>query len=94
MKISDFLSPTDVIVDAVASNKQQLLHDLAHKAASTLDISEDLIALELLRREELGSTGTGGGIAIPHAKIPGVTKPFGDRLNSTRSIANLWILSS
>jgi PTS system nitrogen regulatory IIA component len=30
-----------------------------------------------MKREELGSTGTGAGIAIPHARLPGVTKPFG-----------------
>jgi len=31
----------------------------------------------LLKREELGSTGTGGGIAIPHARLDSLTKPFG-----------------
>ena len=32
---------------------------------------------ELLKREKLGSTGTGGGIALPHARISGLNKPFG-----------------
>jgi nitrogen PTS system EIIA component len=31
----------------------------------------------LLQREQLGSTGTGGGIALPHARLVGVDKPFG-----------------
>ena len=31
----------------------------------------------ILKREQLGSTGTGGGIAIPHARIAGIGKPFG-----------------
>ena len=44
---------------------------------SALDLPADEIAAALLAREDLGSTGTGGGIAIPHARIEAVTKPFG-----------------
>ncbi|MGA8294461.1 MAG: PTS sugar transporter subunit IIA [Rhodoplanes sp.] len=35
------------------------------------------VTTELLKREELGSTGPGGGIAIPHARIQSLSKPFG-----------------
>jgi PTS system nitrogen regulatory IIA component len=77
MKISDFLSPADVMVDIRAADKRQLLQELARNAAARLNLSADLIATELLKREELGSTGTGGGIAIPHARIKAVMKPFG-----------------
>ena len=77
MNISEFLSPADVLVDIRVSDKRQLLHELARKAASRLSFPADHIAAELLKREELGSTGTGSGIAIPHARIPVVTKSFG-----------------
>ncbi|MGC2781804.1 MAG: PTS sugar transporter subunit IIA [Bradyrhizobium sp.] len=77
MTISDFLSPNDVMVDVRAPDKRQLLRELARKAAVALDLPAYQIAAELLKREELGSTGTGGGIAIPHARMQGVTKPFG-----------------
>ncbi len=77
MRISDFLSPADVTVDMRASNKEQLLRDMAAKAAVTLNLPEEHIAVELLKREKLGSTGTGGGVAIPHARIQGLGKPFG-----------------
>ncbi len=77
MKISDFLSPTDVMVDVRASDKRQLLRELAEKAASALNLSADHIFSELLKREELGSTGMGRGVAIPHARIRTVKKPFG-----------------
>jgi PTS system nitrogen regulatory IIA component len=30
-----------------------------------------------LKREELGSTGTGGGVALPHARIQGLNRSFG-----------------
>jgi nitrogen PTS system EIIA component len=76
MKISDLLSPADVIVDTHASNKGRLLRDLATKAAVTLNLPADHIATELLKREQLGSTGTGGGVAIPHARIE-IGKPLG-----------------
>jgi nitrogen PTS system EIIA component len=77
MKIPDFLSPTDVMVDLRVPEKRQLLQELARKAALALAIPAEAIALALLAREDLGSTGTGGGIAVPHARIEGVTKPFG-----------------
>jgi PTS system nitrogen regulatory IIA component len=77
MKISDFLSPANVTVDIHASNKGRLLRDMATKDAVTLNLPADHIASELLKREELGSTGTGGGVAIPHARIQEVMKPFG-----------------
>jgi PTS system nitrogen regulatory IIA component len=54
-----------------------LLKELADRAASSLSLPADRILSELLKRETLGSTGTGGGIAIPHARIPGLDKPFG-----------------
>lgn len=77
MKISDFLSPADVLADIRAPHKRQLLQELARKAAPGLNLPADVIASELLKREDLGSTGTGNGIAIPHARIANVTKPLG-----------------
>jgi PTS system nitrogen regulatory IIA component len=50
---------------------------LAQRAADTLKLPAEVISSALLKREELGSTGTGGGIAIPHARIPCLNKPFG-----------------
>jgi PTS system nitrogen regulatory IIA component len=77
MSISDFLSPSSVLVDVSAPTKTRLLRDLARKAASALGMDPNTISHEILKRENLGSTGLGGGVAIPHAKIPGLKKPFG-----------------
>lgn len=77
MKISDFLSPTDVVIDCRAANKHQLLQKLAHKAAPTLGLPAETILSELLKREELGSTGVGGGVAIPHTRLAAVKRPLG-----------------
>ncbi len=77
MKISDLLSPTDVLVDVRASNKRLLLQEFAAKAAASLNLRVDQIAPYLLKREELGSTGVGSGVAIPHARIPDLRGPAG-----------------
>jgi PTS system nitrogen regulatory IIA component len=77
MKISDLLSPADVMIDVRASNKRLLLQELAAKAASSLGLSVDQVAPYLLKREELGSTGIGGGVAIPHNRLPDLERPYG-----------------
>jgi nitrogen PTS system EIIA component len=77
MNISDLLSPADVMIDVRASNKQRLLQELAAKAAGKLGLPVDQVAPYLLKREELGSTGIGRGVAIPHARLPNLQKPFG-----------------
>lgn len=77
MRISDFLAPTDVVCDIRAANKQQLLQELSKKAAFSLGLQTEYVASELLKREELGSTGMGRGVAIPHARLPMVKRPYG-----------------
>ena len=77
MKISDLLSPTDVMIDVRASNKRLLLQEFAAKAAVSLGLRVDQVAPFLLKREELGSTGIGHGVAIPHARLPDLQRPYG-----------------
>jgi len=77
MRISDLLSPADVMIDVRASNKRLLLQELAAKAADSLRLPVDQIAPCLLKREELGSTGIGRGVAIPHARLTDVQRPYG-----------------
>ena len=77
MNIRDFLSPNDVTIDVVFANKQKLLRDLSNKAASRIRLPPDTILTGLSKREELGSTGVGDGLAIPHARFDQIDKPFG-----------------
>jgi nitrogen PTS system EIIA component len=77
MKISDLLSPTDVMIDVRTSNKRLLLQEFAAKAAVSLGLSVDQVAPQLLKREDLGSTGIGHGVAIPHARLPELQRPHG-----------------
>ena len=77
MNIKEFLSPNDTLVDVRASDKTRLLQELGRRAAATLNLAAERISAEILKREELGSTGTGGGVAIPHARIQGLNRSFG-----------------
>jgi PTS system nitrogen regulatory IIA component len=77
MNISDFLAPQHVLIDIRTKQKGALLRELAQIASSALAMSVDVISSELLKREELGSTGVGGGVALPHARVQDVKQPFG-----------------
>jgi PTS system nitrogen regulatory IIA component len=77
MKIEDFLTASRVMLDVRSSDKARLIRELARAAAGSLCLDADDVADTLLKREQLGSTGTGGGIAIPHVRLPGIDRPFG-----------------
>lgn len=77
MKIKDFLSASDATIDVRASDKASLLKLLAGRAAAALDLPAEVVAREIARRDELGSTGIGGGVCIPHARLREVDRPFG-----------------
>ena len=86
MNISDFLAPSDVMIDIAAADKQKLLQALARKAGSMIDVPPDRLLAELRKREELGSTGVGGGVALPHARFHQVGKPIGMLLRLRKPI--------
>jgi|KBSMisStaDraftv2_1062788.scaffolds.fasta_scaffold233264_3 PTS system nitrogen regulatory IIA component len=77
MKISDFLSPTDVALDVRESDKARLLQQLSSQAAAKVGLSANEVCTQIIKREELGSTGVGNGVALPHARLQGLTTPFG-----------------
>lgn len=60
-----------------AARKAVLLRDLAGRAASALGLDGEALLAALDRREALGSTGIGRGIALPHARLDAVSRPFG-----------------
>jgi PTS system nitrogen regulatory IIA component len=66
-------------VDAAlsATNKKGLFHQLALVGGRRTGIDSKIIGQSLSDRERLGSTGFGGGVAIPHGKIQGLDKVFG-----------------
>ena len=77
MEIRDFLKEDDTEVDLRAADKSSLLRTLAARAGSALQLPIDAITNALEQRDELGSTGIGSGVCIPHARMREVQKPFG-----------------
>ena len=77
MKMYDILSINAIRTKIKASNKKQLLQDIANIASEQVGISNMNIAKSLQQREILGPTGIGNGVAIPHVKIKGLTKIHG-----------------
>ena len=78
MEIADLLSGPEAALACVkASGKKSLLAELAAKAAPLFRLDERRLFDRLLERERLGSTGSGGGVAIPHGRMPGLDKPIG-----------------
>ena len=68
-EIADFLTPERVVLDLKPGSKRQVLKELAGRAAAATGLDAQRLCQALSERERLGTTGIGGGIAIPHAKL-------------------------
>ena len=77
MKMYELLSKSAIRTKVKATNKKQLLQDIANLASEHVDIPNMNIAKSLQQREILGPTGIGNGVAIPHVKIRGLNKIYG-----------------
>jgi len=77
MDFEDICPIVETITDLPVYDKRGLLHDLAHRAARVQNVDDDTVFNALLKREELGSTGVGNGVAIPHVRLEQVKRPFG-----------------
>ena len=74
----DFLiDRPSVLASLKVQNKKQLLQELSQAMANRVAIDHRLIFETLLKREKLGSTGIGQGIAIPHGKLPSISRVYG-----------------
>jgi nitrogen PTS system EIIA component len=78
VEIADLLTgPEAVLASVKTSGKKALLAELASRAASVFALDERRLFDRLIEREALGSTGIGGGIAIPHGRMASLTTPRG-----------------
>ena len=77
MRIVDILAPEDVILDLRVGDKRRLIDEIARLGARVAGMEASTIAETLNARERLGSTGLGSGIALPHARLASLKRPFG-----------------
>lgn len=86
MRIPDFLGAHDILVDVPAPSKARLLRFLAERAGQAVGLPAEALLAALERREALGSTGIGSGVAIPHTSGAGLSRPHGLLCRTTRPI--------
>jgi PTS system nitrogen regulatory IIA component len=76
MKLLDVLDTEAVLPDLQAGTKTEVLEELVTPVARSSGAAVEELVQVLLDRERLGSTGIGGGIGIPHGKIPRIDRLF------------------
>jgi PTS system nitrogen regulatory IIA component len=72
MELADILAEQAVLYCTAVQTKAQVFDQLAARAAELTGQPAQLILDAVQSREELGSTGLGNGIAIPHGKVAGL----------------------
>lgn len=88
MEIKDILSPDCTTCAVQGTSKKRILETISQLAAEKIpDIDQATILSSLLSREKLGSTGIGNGIALPHGRLPGLTKVIAFLVTSNSTIA-------
>ena len=74
MNISDIMTEKNVLIGIKANSKRELLQEIAAQAAKLTGLDERTVFDTLLERENLGSTGFGGGTALPHGRFANLDK--------------------
>jgi len=80
MKFADFVVPEAIRSELAADDKETVIREMVQALLDAGGIEEDefeSIVKAILKREELGSTGIGRGVAVPHTKHPSVDKLVG-----------------
>jgi len=70
-----FILMPEAVTTAAGGDKASILARLAGLFASVYDLDRTLVLARVTEREQLGSTGFGRNVAIPHARIAGLTRP-------------------
>jgi len=85
MKLNEFVISEAIIPDLEAASKEdaiRLMVSSLKTSGAIPEADEEGIISAILKREELGSTGIGNGVAVPHTKHPSV-----DRLVATVALS-------
>jgi mannitol/fructose-specific phosphotransferase system IIA component (Ntr-type) len=89
MKLSDFVVRDAILVDLQATGKEEAIREIVRSLYDAGQIAEadiDGVARAILNREELGSTGIGQGVAVPHTRYPKVSRLIGTVALSQRGV--------
>lgn len=75
MKLSELLGEDDFLLGVPSREKRSTLEAVAFMLGRRTGRSNGEVLNALLRRERLGSTATGDGLAMPHAALAGISAP-------------------
>jgi PTS system fructose-specific IIA component/PTS system nitrogen regulatory IIA component len=80
MKFSDFICEEAINAQLVAEDKESVVREMVDALVAAGKVAEEErggIISAVMKREELGSTGIGRGVAVPHTKHPSVERLVG-----------------
>lgn len=83
---ASFTIKPDAVAVLDAEDKAGILAALAGLFASAWELDAALVLEHIEERERLGSTGFGRGVAIPHARMPGITRPIAALIKLERQV--------
>lgn len=89
MKFADFVIPKAIRAELIADDKEGAIREMVQALMDAGQIQEDefeSIVGAILKREELGSTGIGRGVAVPHTKHPSVGRLVGNVAISSKGV--------
>jgi len=75
--IGELLDQASIGARVSAGAKRQALSVISEIAARTLDLKAPEVLSKLMQRERISSTGVGYGVAVPHARLRGLTRMHG-----------------
>ena len=70
------LSADAFLINYDSTSKKHLLNKLCELVEKKLNVNSRNLLEMLTKREKLGSTAVGNGIAIPHANVSNIQKPY------------------
>lgn len=89
MKLTDFIVEDAIITEIKATGKEAVIGEMLSSLKDAQKISTkdvESIIKSLMKREELGSTGIGKGVAVPHTKHNSIKKIIGTIARSTQGV--------
>jgi nitrogen PTS system EIIA component len=74
--LADVLALEDILLDVDAATRDRVFMEIARLIEARYGLREQDVVAGLAEREKLGSTALGRGVAIPHARLKGLSHPI------------------
>jgi mannitol/fructose-specific phosphotransferase system IIA component (Ntr-type) len=76
LRLIDMLTDRHVVMQPKATSVEGIIAELSRRAAQLADLDGDKVTERVTQRERLMHTGLPGGLAVPHARLPDLSKPI------------------